>query len=284
MPHANPNRIATSTTAWTITLGLIAGFSCPSAFAQSDLAPCRADFFGGVEPRIVNPAVAKQVHDLCNGFYAVGYFGRTKTPLWSAERLTGQQAENGERGPRPESDEFHEDTRLPEDIRSTLADYKGSTKIGYDRGHMTPSADGGTMAERQSTFVLSNVVPQTSILNRGVWEAIEAQTRQIAIKTGPIYVVTGPAFVGSSFRWIGNGHVYVPTSTYKAIYIPGLHASGVYVCTNTAQPNCTVVSVSQLTKATWVDPFPSITEAEKNNRLDLPHPVFRERTHTESRP
>lgn len=247
----------------------------PADNTEQSQDTCAQTTYRGVAPKISNPKTSKQIQILCSGFYSVGYFGPTKTPLWSAEHLTTASVEAGSKFGRPDSNAFQPDTRIPEPNRSQLADYKGSVKLGYDRGHMTPSEDAPTESMRVKTFLLSNIVPQASVMNRGVWAGIEKQVREITKHVGDLYVVTGPAYIGSNFRWIGPDHVLVPSSTWKAVYIPSLHASGVYVCSNNTQkPLCSIVSASQLTAATGIDPFPSTEIAEKNNRLKLPQPIY----------
>jgi len=79
---------------------------------------------------------------------------------------------------------------------STGGSYEWSTK-GYSRGHQLPSADrlGGAMANIQ-TFYTSNVAPQGTKFNGGIWEQLEEAVRGWvpSEKNEPkdtLYVVTG---------------------------------------------------------------------------------------------
>ncbi|MBV9750438.1 MAG: DNA/RNA non-specific endonuclease, partial [Acetobacteraceae bacterium] len=63
-----------------------------------------------------------------------------------------------------------------------------------------------------------------------------------------------------------------PTSTYKAIYDPAQGGAGAYICTNTNEPECRVVSVAQLAGLTGIDPFPAVPESVKETALRLPQP------------
>lgn len=81
--------------------------------------------------------------------------------------------------------------------------------------------------------------------------------------------MTGPAFQGANLPQIG-GRVLVPSSTWKAIYIPATGDAGAWSCTNTATPECAVLSVADLTVQTGVDPFPACRKALKRRSAGCP--------------
>ena len=87
------------------------------------------------------------------------------------------------------------------------------------------------------------------------------------------FVVTGPAFAGHNVASIRPDGVLVPSSTWKAVYDPSAGAAGVYVCTNTAMPRCTVVSVADLVLAVGIDPFPASLTALKSQAAALSQPA-----------
>jgi len=138
---------------------------------------------------------------------------------------------------------------------------------------MTPSGDMPDPVAQQQSFSLSNIVPQTAKLNRGIWERIESAVRTLIKRRGEAYVVTGPAFQGANLQQIGE-RVLVPTSTWKAIYVPATGDTGAWSCTNTATPVCTVLSVADLAAQTGVDPFPGLSQSVKATlgRLPVPRP------------
>lgn len=69
-------------------------------------------------------------------------------------------------------------------------DYANS---GYDRGHLAPAEDFSRSQEAiESTFVMSNVIPQTSRVNSGAWRSLEKQVRSYACGEEKITVITGP--------------------------------------------------------------------------------------------
>lgn len=73
---------------------------------------------------------------------------------------------------------------------STPEEYK---KTGFDRGHLAPAADFSFSQEaNDETFVMSNIAPQTKLLNRGAWLRLEIQVRKWACGEGKLSILTGP--------------------------------------------------------------------------------------------
>lgn len=139
--------------------------------------------------------------------------------------------------------------------------------------HMVPSGDMPGQTAQQESFALSNVAPQTAALNRGIWEGTEAAVRHLAEQESELFVVTGPAFHGETLETIGPDEVFVPSSTWKAVYDPVAGGAGVYVYTNLKQhPTCDQVTVATLVRAVGIDPFPSLSNTIKMARFALPEP------------
>ena len=158
-----------------------------------------------------------------------------------------------------------------------MQDYRAS---GYSRGHLAPSADQPDEQAQHETFALSNIVPQAAVLNEGIWARIESTVRDMARDEGELYVVTGPAFHGKPIMTIGPGHVYVPSSTWKAVYSPRRGRVGVYVCKNVLRhPHCDSVTVATLVRNTGVDPFPALPDTVKQQFWHLPSPHKRRTRH-----
>jgi endonuclease G len=203
---------------------------------------------------------------LCNHGYAVLVSGVTHTPLWAAEHLSRESVQKAGRLHRAGS--FYEDARWPEG--SHLSDFVHS---GYTRGHLAPSADQPDPKAQFETFALSNIVPQTASLNQGQWVRIERTVRRLARKEGELYVVTGPAFHAAPIPTIGKSGVFVPSSTWKAVYSPRRGRAGVYVCKNVkGPPRCNVVTVATLIRNTGVNPFPALPDTVQHTFWRLPSP------------
>lgn len=171
---------------------------------------CPQWFAGGVAPAVPK---APHLRELCYDAFAILHSGRTRTPVFVAERLNRQVLQQARGEPR--ADNFFADARLSRSERAELADYKGS---GYARGHMAPAGDMPTASAMAQSFSLANVVPQDPRQNSGPWSKIEQDTRRYALRAqGDVYVITGPVFASES-RSIGAGQVRVPTHLYKLVY------------------------------------------------------------------
>ena len=247
----------------------------PAGTIDQAFAGARNEFPGGVAPKILNPKLAEEVHDISNGDYAVTYSGVSRTPLVSSEHITKESIEAAaDTGKR--TNDFRADLRLPADERSELSDYKGYVNV--DRGHMAPHGDMSTTETGSESFLLSNMVPQAANQNEGVWEQIETGVRT-ATGAGDanaagrdIYVATGPAFIGDKLQSL-NGRVLIPTDTWKAVYIPEEGKMGAYWVPNknTVTVNdIETISVNELQRRIGIDVFPSIKDPALRNMADVP--------------
>lgn len=118
-------------------------------------------------------------------------------------------------GSTPRQDSFRADTTLPAgwyQVQGT--DYSGS---GYDRGHMCPSGDRTkTVADNDATFLMTNMIPQAPTNNQQVWANLETYCRTLANSGNELYIISG-GYGNSGF--IANGHVAIPTTTWKVIMV-----------------------------------------------------------------
>jgi endonuclease G len=100
------------------------------------------------------------------------------------------------------------------------------TNSGFDRGHMTPNADRDketSIPINQATFLMSNMVAQSPDNNQGPWAALEGFLRTLT-PANELYIVAGPHGVGGTgtngfANTIANGHVTVPSSTWKVVLV-----------------------------------------------------------------
>lgn len=222
---------------------LVGLFLAPVAYADS----CPQHFPAGVAPTSQD-----QVNILCSTDFAVGFSVKTREAVWSAEHLTRQQVMAAEK--LKGRGKFVPDTRLPSDEQIELDDYKRS---GWSRGHLTPSGDMPTKETRQETFVLSNIVPQDTAMNAGVWAHIESVVRKTAEQDGEVWVLTGPAFHPRKGT-IGKDRIPVPSSIWKVIYIPDRQIEAIIVCKNMRGVQCNAVDEASLQRVTGIDPFPGL--------------------------
>lgn len=99
------------------------------------------------------------------------------------------------------------------------------TKTGYDRGHMCPNNDRDWSKESsENTFRMCNVTPQTSTLNRGIWQKYERMGHELAKKNMLVTIVCGPIYIDNSKSeiWISDNDVpkvRVPDYFFKIFII-----------------------------------------------------------------
>lgn len=231
-------------------LGL--ALAAPAAFAGACTSANDDQYPGGRKPVLSIAELNEQTLSICYQDYNLYASKATGTNLWSAEHLTRAKVLGAESITRIDSTFFSE-TGFP----TRHASY---TNSGYDRGHMMPAGDASTTPAQKETFSIANVVPQTPKLNRGTWAQIEAIVRTVAKEWDAAYVVTGPDFDDMDTT-IASGAVVVPTQTWKAVYVPSAQVAGAYWCVNSATPTCSLISLDELGRRAFVDPFPSLGAA-----------------------
>ena len=142
--------------------------------------------------------------------YVVSYCAKKNTANWVGWHLSESWI-----GDEPRfTGQFRADTSLPDTFyRVTHSDY---THSGYDRGHIVRSKERSrTREDNISTFILSNVFPQTPDLNRGVWLKFEDYCLQRAKQTGKhAYIIAGGVY--HTNRTLHDaGKVMIPDSCFK---------------------------------------------------------------------
>lgn len=143
--------------------------------------------------------------------YALSYHRDRGIPNWVSWHL--QAADLGDT-PRYSGD-FFTDTALPVGwYRVTHADYTGS---GYDRGHMTPSADRtASVADNEATFILTNVLPQAPENNRGLWAQLEDDARELVREGNELYIISGGS---GQLGLLAGGRLAIPATVWKVILV-----------------------------------------------------------------
>lgn len=202
-----------------------------------------------------SPIVGEQI--LYRKAYVVSYNSSTKNPNWVAWHLTADHAD----GDIPRQNDFIEDTSVPTP-RATLADYRGS---GYDRGHMCPAGDNKWDSEAMyESFYLTNMCPQNSSLNSGVWNKIEMDCRAWAKRYGDIYIVCGPVYMNKVHETIGENKVFVPEAFFKVVLCLNGNPKGIgIIARNTdglSKRDLYYNSIDQVERITGYDFFPSLPD------------------------
>jgi len=151
--------------------------------------------------------------------FSVSYNRDKGGPNWVSWHLTDEWA-----GSLVRVDTFRPDPAvLPTWYRVQATDFSGS---GFDRGHMTPNADRDketSIPINQATFLMSNMIAQAPDNNQGPWAELENFLRTL-LPANELYIVSGPFGVGGTgsngfANTVANGHVIVPSSTWKVVLV-----------------------------------------------------------------
>ena len=132
---------------------------------------------------------------LTGRYYTIGYSWYFRQAKWSLEIINRERRlVNPEEEAQDRLDNFRTDVRIPPRFRAGLKAYYGS---GYDRGHLTASANQILLPVQNSeTFLLSNMSPQCPQLNRNKWRLLEEAVRDLDSREDILetYVLTCPVF------------------------------------------------------------------------------------------
>ena len=110
--------------------------------------------------------------------------------------------------------DFRPDERLPNNWKKLYPSYY--SRSGYNRGHIVPSADRTrTIEANSSTFLMTNMTPQTPELNQGPWEKLERFSRSLARRKNDLYIYSGCYGEKEKLRRT----VSVPTNCWKIIVV-----------------------------------------------------------------
>ena len=208
--------------------------------------------FANGTPPVIRQQQGLNPRALCFSAFAVLHSGKSRTPVYSAERLNKdllREAKNNQRTNR-----FFADARLPRAERAELDDYKGS---GFDRGHMAPAGDMATDESMAQSFSLANMVPQAPLNNRRAWASIEKATRKYILRAaGDVYVITGSVFDDTP-ETIGLDRVWVPKHLYKLVYDPATNRAWAHWLDNRDDARAgKPISYAELVRRTGIDYLP----------------------------
>lgn len=189
--------------------------------------------------------------------YTASYNKELRCPNWVAWHLTAAHSD----GPLTRLSNFHEDEEVPEP-RATLADYR---KSGWSRGHMCPAGDNKWDKEAMyESFALTNICPQHSSLNSGLWNSVETDCRQWARRFGDIYIVCGPVLMKRQHQTIGENRVVVPEAFFKVVLCLNGEPKGFgIIARNTAgtkKKDLYYNTIDEVERITGIDFFPALPD------------------------
>lgn len=98
-------------------------------------------------------------------------------------------------------------------------DYYGAhAALKTDRGHLAPLRSFCGHPLWRETNQITNIAPQRSTLNRGVWKDLEVHVRDVAIEHGPVWVVTGTAYLREMPKLPGADEEHqIPSHFWKVV-------------------------------------------------------------------
>lgn len=222
-----------------------------SIAANADFSQCRQMFANSKLPEPQNLAMAPRA--LCYNSFAILHSGKSRTPIYVAQRLNKEQIE----AKVTRATKFFADARLPRAERAELEDYKNSS---MDRGHMAPAGDMATEESMAQSFSLANMVPQYPVNNRKAWAGIEKATRKYVMRAaGDVFVITGPVFEPNP-PTIGPNKVWVPQHIFKLVYDPSTGRSWAHWLDNTDAAHVEKpISYDELVRRTGINFMPGLS-------------------------
>jgi len=148
-------------------------------------------------------------------------------------------------------------------VATKSADWRSYKGSGYDRGHLCPAGDRRfTFEAYHETFLTSNISPQNSDFNGGIWNKLEQKTRYWAKQKDGVYVVTG-GVLKEGLPSIGVERVSVPDAFYKIVLdqTGGKYKAIAFLIPNKETNNSFydyVTSIDAIEKETGIDFFPKL--------------------------
>lgn len=193
--------------------------------------------------------------------YTLAYDERHEQARWVAYVLTRERLDGDV--PRKGNDYFMPDSSVMT-FSALPGDYSHS---GYSRGHLAPAADmkWSVQAMRES-FLMSNISPQTSAFNDGVWHRAEKLVRRWAEEYDSLYVVTGPV-LEEGLPSIGHSNrISVPRCFYKVVYDPNRKIGIALIIEHRNSNNplrSFAVTIDDAESATDINFFPGMPDEEQ---------------------
>ena len=254
---------------------------CLSCNAQQDNR-------GVVENLLECPKLSKDVDNNVviikydpENIYGINYFLEYNLEKRS-QRFTAYKMYKGNSGRNLKRTDFwHEEQSINPKYRTTQADYRGS---GYSRGHILPSHDRLVSAEmNKQTFCYSNIMPQLSKFNSGIWLKMENKVTSWNRDNfrDTLYVVKGGTIDKSEhIKEYTKTGLIVPKYFFMAVLClknGEYKAMGFWVEHKEINPNSDLKlyakSISELEKLTGLDFFPNLPNSverkiEKSLRLN----------------
>lgn len=199
-------------------------------------------------------------------FYTLSNNPTTKFADWVAYKVTKRTIG------KTQKRLWKQDPDLPPDDTLHPNDYKdapGALKI--DRGHQAPLASFTGQPGWAVMNYLSNITPQSTLINQGPWEELESAERALARMTGvnAVYVVTGTLYEKSMkpLPKSAREHV-VPSGYWKVVAVEngGNFKTAAFIMhqDSTATDYCNyLVTISDIEERSNLELFPGLSSAKR---------------------
>lgn len=190
--------------------------------------------------------------------YSLQYNESNELPAWVAYHLTAE--------------ELNPQCSRTNCFRPDTAVFTGSAvrqdyyKQGFDRGHLAPAADMCFCRQAmEESFLYSNICPQLSSFNRGIWKQLENRVRNWTRSYKSLYVCCGPVCKNTN-QFIGPDSVAVPSHFFKTIlvYNDTIQSGIGFIFPHQKCSSCLndyAVSIDSVEQFTGLDFYPALTDA-----------------------
>ncbi|HEY8958720.1 DNA/RNA non-specific endonuclease [Chitinophaga sp.] len=226
------------------------------------------------------------------GYYVLSYNRDKGAPNWVSWHISRKDL-----GKMARANDFRPDADIPGSwYQVSQASYMGS---GFDRGHNCPSGDRtATRAANESTFLMTNMIPQAPNHNQHLWKNLEEYTRELVMKGNEVYVIMGSYGSGGTgsrglARTIDGRKVTVPDHIWKILVVlpegnndlQRISKSTRIIAVNTPNKNdvnarwsAYLTSVEEIEKATryrLLDKIPQVVRQELVKKIDTGQQMYR---------
>jgi DNA/RNA endonuclease G (NUC1) len=199
--------------------------------------------------------------------YALSYNKSRALPNWTSWHL-----DSSWRGGQSRTNTFRADPDLPAGwYQVNEFSFSGS---GFDRGHMTPSADRTfNYQENAATFLMTNMVPQAPDNNQVTWEGLESYARTL-LTDNEVYIISGGWGQGGTGRngfaaTVDQGRVVVPEKTWKVLLILPIGDNDVSRVNTSTRTIGVIMPNAQGINADWHNFIVSVDEVEALTGYDF---------------
>ena len=230
--------------------------------------------YGSSYAYIYNPSDVNQIivthtfsynsKEVCN--YSLLFDKEKRCALWAAFEMDNTDHPDNNVGRK---NGWIADPAIPADWQMS-----GSYGDSYTRGHQVASNDCQTTVDQnKQTFYYSNMTPQSSSLNSGIWNTLEEKVQGLRNNLSDserVYVVTGPVFE-NGYNSTSDGYP-IPTKYYKCVMKCSFDSSGTmigaigagYIFTH-SNPTRTDTSIDEVEKLTGFDFFANVPKTLQEN-------------------